>query len=79
MTRIFASILAALALSLTVASASAAPTCTTGKPCGETCIAKDKVCHLPKPKVCKKGKVCGDTCIAKDKECTKEPSSSPAK
>jgi len=24
-----------------------APNCKKGKPCGNTCIAKDKVCHLP--------------------------------
>ena len=23
------------------------PHCTTGKPCGNSCIAKDKVCHQP--------------------------------
>ena len=23
------------------------PKCTTGKPCGNTCIPKDKVCHQP--------------------------------
>ena len=49
----------------------AAPQCTTGKPCGDTCIAKDKKCHIPKAKVCKTGKACGDSCIAKDKTCTK--------
>jgi ABC-type proline/glycine betaine transport system substrate-binding protein len=26
---------------------SGAPHCTTGKPCGKACIAKDKVCHMP--------------------------------
>jgi hypothetical protein len=26
-------------------SASQAPVCKTGKPCGKSCIAKDKVCH----------------------------------
>ena len=46
------------------------PKCKTGKPCGNTCIAKDKVCHKDaKPKNCKKGKPCGNTCISKDKEC----------
>jgi hypothetical protein len=30
-------------------AASTAPKhCVRGKPCGNTCIAKDKVCHLPK-------------------------------
>ena len=47
------------------------PKCTTGKPCGNSCIAKDKECHIPKAKECKTGKPCGDTCIAKDKTCTK--------
>ena len=27
--------------------AAAAPQCKTGKPCGKSCIAKDKVCHIP--------------------------------
>jgi hypothetical protein len=26
-------------------SATKQPHCTNGKPCGDTCIAKDKVCH----------------------------------
>ena len=26
--------------------AATAPMCKTGKPCGKTCIAKDKVCHV---------------------------------
>lgn len=55
------------------ASAEAGPTCTKGKPCGDSCIAQDKECHIaPKPaKQCTKGKLCGDTCIAQDKVCTK--------
>jgi hypothetical protein len=41
------SILLVLALSFGVTSISdAAPTCTKGKPCGESCIAKDKECHV---------------------------------
>jgi hypothetical protein len=72
MTKIVGTVLIALALSLTFTMASsAAPTCKTGKPCGDTCIAKDKECHTPKAKECKTGKPCGDTCIAKDKQCTK--------
>jgi len=36
-----------LALLLVAApSAAAARTCTVGKPCGNTCIAKDKVCYV---------------------------------
>ena len=55
-----------LALSL---QAQAAPTCKTGKPCGDTCISADKECHIPAAKQCKTGKPCGNTCISKDKEC----------
>ena len=51
--------------------AEAGPTCTTGKPCGDTCISKDKECHVPAAKVCKTGKPCGDSCIAQSKTCTK--------
>ena len=36
-------VLAALALAST---ASAAPNCTKGVPCGNSCIAKGKVCHV---------------------------------
>lgn len=45
--------------------------CKNGKPCGNSCIAKDKVCASDSStaKNCKKGKACGDTCIPKDKEC----------
>ena len=28
------------------APAAGAPNCKKGKPCGNTCIAKDKVCHI---------------------------------
>ena len=64
--------LAAFTLALSIAGAAgAAPTCKSGVPCGNTCIAKGKVCHVtpPKPPVCKTGKPCGNTCIAKDKVC----------
>ena len=60
----------ALMLGLAVPSlAFAGPECKVGKACGDTCIAKDKVCHVKHHKECKKGKPCGDTCIAKDKVC----------
>jgi hypothetical protein len=50
----------------------AAPECKSGKACGESCIAKDKICHIPKPaKECKTGKLCGDSCISKEKVCHK--------
>ena len=49
----------------------AAPNCKTGKPCGDTCIAQDKECHIPPPTQCKTGKPCGNSCIAQDKECHK--------
>ncbi|MDB5407093.1 MAG: hypothetical protein JWL84_2005 [Rhodospirillales bacterium] len=52
--------------------ANAAPECKTGKLCGDTCIAKDKMCHLSKPaKECNTGKLCGNSCISKDKICNK--------
>jgi hypothetical protein len=52
--------------------ASAVPECKTGKACGDTCIAKDRICHIPKPaKECKIGKLCGDSCISKEKVCHK--------
>ena len=74
MNRILSLALLALVLGLGVApSAYAAPNCTTGKACGDSCIAKDKTCNIPaKPaKECKTGKLCGDTCISKDKVCSK--------
>lgn len=40
-------IAAALAFALAASSASAAPNCKVGKPCGNSCISKDKVCHMP--------------------------------
>ncbi|GGF00604.1 hypothetical protein GCM10011611_02750 [Aliidongia dinghuensis] len=74
MKRIVSVALLALVLGAGLSPAAyAAPNCTTGKPCGDTCIAKDKTCNIaPKPaKECKTGKLCGDTCIAKDKVCKK--------
>ena len=70
------SIALAVALSLALvpagAFAKAPPQCKTGVVCGDTCIAKGKVCHVtPAPKQCNKGKPCGNTCIAKDKICHK--------
>ena len=35
----------AVVLALSAGSAMAAPNCTTGVPCGNSCISKDKVCH----------------------------------
>jgi hypothetical protein len=47
MTRILA---LAVALALTTGAVSnAAPQCVKGKPCGNTCIAKGKVCHVTTP------------------------------
>ncbi len=65
-----------LAVAFTVAmlagSAYAAPNCKTGVPCGNTCIAKGKVCHVTPPKPdCKKGKLCGNTCIKATDVCHK--------
>jgi hypothetical protein len=40
-------IAATLAFALAASSASAAPNCKVGKPCGNSCISKDKVCHIP--------------------------------
>ena len=61
-------LLAAFAMTGTTAFAKE---CKNGKPCGNSCIAKDKVCasETKTAKNCKKGKACGDTCIPKDKEC----------
>lgn len=72
MFKYFGAAAVAITLALGTASpASAATTCTKGKPCGNACIAKDKECHISQAKQCKNGKPCGDTCIAKDKQCTK--------
>lgn len=47
MKNILSGTLLALVLSLGFASISvAAPHCTKGKPCGDSCIAKDKECHV---------------------------------
>jgi hypothetical protein len=74
MKRILSMALLALVLGLGMSSmANAAPNCTTGKACGDSCIAKDKKCSIPAApaKECKTGKLCGDTCISKDKVCHK--------
>ena len=50
------SFIVALAALAFATSASAAPNCKVGVPCGNTCIAKGKVCHVttpPAPKHCK--------------------------
>jgi hypothetical protein len=52
----------------------ATPNCTNGVPCGNTCIAKGKTCHIkPAGLQCKTGVPCGKTCIAKGKKCTITP------
>ena len=67
---VLAAILAMSAAPLTAANA-AAPNCTNGIPCGNTCIAKGKTCHIkPAGLQCKTGVPCGNTCIAKGKKCT---------
>jgi hypothetical protein len=63
-------ILAAAAVMAFAGAAIAAPHCTTGVPCGNTCIAKGKVCHVPPPAPhCTTGVPCGNTCIPKGKVC----------
>jgi hypothetical protein len=72
----------AFGLALIVSAASAAtdthmalggaPHCATGVACGNTCIAKGKVCHITPPKPhCTTGVPCGTTCVAKGKACHK--------
>jgi hypothetical protein len=75
------SILIAAAAALVFASAAQAagapgagraPHCTTGVPCGNTCIAKGKTCHITPavgPHCSANSQVCGHTCIAKGKVC----------
>jgi hypothetical protein len=54
-------IIAALGLVLS-ASPAAAISCLNSKPCGNKCIARNKVCHLPPP--CPTGYFhCGKGCI----------------
>lgn len=68
--RTFLIIAATIAMS---GAAFAAPHCVKGTPCGNTCIAAGKVCHMspaPAPH-CSKGKACGNSCIAKEKVCHK--------
>lgn len=46
--------------------------CTEGKPCGDSCIALDKQCHVEgdnSSPQCVNGYLCGNTCIAWDKQC----------
>jgi hypothetical protein len=57
--------------SLASAASSAPPHCTTGVPCGNTCIAKGKTCHVTAAPHCTTGVPCGNTCIAKGKVCHK--------
>jgi hypothetical protein len=44
--RYLAAVIMAVALAMPVI-ADAKPNCAKGKPCGNSCIAKDKVCHKP--------------------------------
>ncbi len=62
----------AAVLALSAGSTLAAPNCTKGKVCGNSCIAKTDTCHKPAaaPK-CTNGVPCGNSCIAKGKTCTK--------
>lgn len=49
--------------------------CVLGKPCGNTCIKKDRTCYVdpltntPKLPICNCGKPCGKTCINKNRRC----------
>lgn len=49
--------------------------CVIGKPCGNSCIARDRTCCMdpstvvPASPVCSCGKPCGKGCIAQDREC----------
>lgn len=67
--------LAVLALASTAQAASGVgagrdgPRCTRGVPCGNTCIAKGKTCHVSTAPQCSTGVPCGKTCIAKEKVC----------
>jgi hypothetical protein len=63
-------IAAVLAMSIaSLAVANAAPSCKTGVPCGNSCIAKGKTCHISAAPQCKTGKPCGKTCIKKSDQC----------
>jgi hypothetical protein len=68
--RIIIAVVAALAFAT---AANAAPNCTKGKPCGNTCIKATDVCHIAPPAhpACNpaKSKPCGNTCIALNKTC----------
>lgn len=49
--------------------------CVIGKPCGNSCIARDRTCCIdpstvvPADPVCSCGKKCGKGCIASNREC----------
>jgi hypothetical protein len=45
--------------------------CPNGVPCGNSCIAVGKTCHVSTPPHCTTGIPCGNTCIAKGKVCHK--------
>ena len=66
-------IIAAIAALAFASAAQAAPHCTKGKACGNTCIKATDVCHIlpAPPKSCTTGKLCGNTCIAKTATCHK--------
>lgn len=65
-------IIAAVAALAFASAAQAAPNCKTGVACGNTCIAKGKVCHVTPPKPnCTKGKLCGKACIKATDVCHK--------
>ena len=69
------SLLIATVASLALASGSyAAPNCKAGVsiPCGNSCIAKGKECHIKATHPdCKKGKLCGNSCIKATDICHK--------
>lgn len=67
-------------------AASSGPQCDKGKPCGNTCIAAWKECHVGQGTAttvpaytpptrsaprCKTGKPCGNSCISWSKKCRK--------
>jgi hypothetical protein len=67
-----AATIAAMALAFSLAGlADAAPQCKTGGPCGNTCIAKGKTCHISAVPHCTTGKPCGNSCIKKTDVCHK--------
>ena len=54
-----------------VAPPIAAHHCTRGVLCGDRCISRVQICHVPRPRApnCKTGKPCGDVCIPRNKTC----------